>query len=135
MEVCETLQYNPSQTIRDLLPNCSCWIMFPTASSDSFTSNTCEPALIREENGAPVLNLPIPVFSSKRQSTCSMLGFENRFHYRTSGPHATPMESVSDSLVSNMHSCCLLEVILEGSGCSPHVLSCTKEQIAVTHST
>ncbi|KAJ8360377.1 hypothetical protein SKAU_G00169020 [Synaphobranchus kaupii] len=35
---------------------------------------SCEPALICEENGAPMANLPILVFSGKCQSSCTVLG-------------------------------------------------------------
>ena len=41
------------------------------------------------------------------------------------------MESVSDSLVRNVHTSSLLEVILWGSGSAPPLPPCTKEQILV----
>ncbi|KAJ8348935.1 hypothetical protein SKAU_G00275240 [Synaphobranchus kaupii] len=64
------------------------------------------------ENGAPMANLTILVLSGKCQSSCTALGCEHRTHYRTSGPHATLIESVSDSLVRNMHTSSPLEVIM-----------------------
>ncbi|KAJ8356578.1 hypothetical protein SKAU_G00193720 [Synaphobranchus kaupii] len=59
------------------------FIPVPNISQDSFTSVTCaqcEPALICEENGAPMANLPILVFSGKCQSSCTVLGCEHRSH-------------------------------------------------------
>ncbi|KAJ8359464.1 hypothetical protein SKAU_G00159890 [Synaphobranchus kaupii] len=40
----------------------------------------CEPALICEENGAPMADLPILVFSHECQSSCTVLGCEHRSH-------------------------------------------------------
>ncbi|KAJ8352103.1 hypothetical protein SKAU_G00235790 [Synaphobranchus kaupii] len=40
----------------------------------------CEPALICEENGAPMVDLPILVFSRECQSSCTVLGCEHRSH-------------------------------------------------------
>ncbi|CAB1457778.1 unnamed protein product [Pleuronectes platessa] len=60
-----------------------CSLMFTTASPDSFTLVTCahcEPALICEDNRAPVAVLPILVFSGKCQSSCAVLGCEHRSH-------------------------------------------------------
>ncbi|KAJ8345989.1 hypothetical protein SKAU_G00301820 [Synaphobranchus kaupii] len=37
----------------------------------------CEPALICEENGAPMVDLPILVFSRECQSSCTVLGCEH----------------------------------------------------------
>lgn len=42
-------------------------------------------------------------------------------HYRMLDPYATLVESVSYSLVRNMHTSSLLKVILEGSGNAPAV--------------
>ncbi|KAK9519644.1 hypothetical protein VZT92_022357 [Zoarces viviparus] len=47
--------------------------------------------------------LQILMFSGKCQTSCMVLRCEQRSHSRMSGPHATLMESVSDSLVRNMH--------------------------------
>ncbi|XP_062273108.1 uncharacterized protein LOC133978798 [Scomber scombrus] len=47
----------------------------------------CEPAVIYEENGAPMANLTILVFSVKCQSSCTVLGCEHR---QTSGKHSEP---------------------------------------------
>lgn len=38
----------------------------------------CEPALICEENGVPVADLPILVLSYKRQTSCTVLNCEHR---------------------------------------------------------
>ena len=95
---------------------------FSTVSPDSATSVTCvqcEPALIREEHRAPMVNRPILVFSGKWQSPCTVLGCKHTPQLWTSGPHTTLMESVSDSLSRNMHISGLLEVILQGSGSTP----------------
>ncbi|CAB1444405.1 unnamed protein product [Pleuronectes platessa] len=75
-----------------------------------------EPALICEYNNVPVADLPVLVYYGECQSSCRMLGWEHRSHYNLSGPHASLMESVSDSLVRNMHmvSQYLLEYILLG---------------------
>jgi len=51
-----------------MLDDVACCIMFFTASPDSFTSVTCsqcDPALIHEENDAPMADLPILVIQSK----------------------------------------------------------------------
>ncbi|KAJ8374091.1 hypothetical protein SKAU_G00046710 [Synaphobranchus kaupii] len=40
----------------------------------------CEPALICEENGAPMADLLILVFSRECQSSCTVLGCEHRSH-------------------------------------------------------
>uniref|UniRef100_A0A8C7F7E3 Fibroblast growth factor n=1 Tax=Oncorhynchus kisutch TaxID=8019 RepID=A0A8C7F7E3_ONCKI len=81
---------------------------FSTASPDSVTSVTCaqcEPAFICEEHRAPVVNLPILVFSGKCQTSCTVLGCKHNPHLWTSGPHTTLMESVSDRLSRHMHIC------------------------------
>ena len=43
-------------------------------------------------------------WSAEIQSGCTGLGGENRFNYRSSVPHATHPESVSDNLISNAYS-------------------------------
>lgn len=45
------------------------------------------------------------------------------------GPRAISMESVSDSLVTNMHMCSPLEVVSSGSDSVPPAPSHTKEQM------
>lgn len=104
---------------------------FSTASQDSVTCAQCEPAFICEEHRAPVVNLPILVFSGKYQTSCLVLGCKHNPHLWTSGPHTTLMESVSDRLSRHMHICGLLEVILQGSGRDPPVPPCTKAEVAV----
>ncbi|MEQ2253318.1 hypothetical protein ILYODFUR_030866 [Ilyodon furcidens] len=104
-----------------------------TVSPDSVTSVTCaqcEPAFICEELRAPVVNLPILVFSGKCQASCTVLGCEHNPHLWTSGPHTILMESVSNRLCRHMHICGLLEVILQGSGSAPPVPPCTKVEVA-----
>ncbi len=105
MEICVTLQRYSSTdhhwpTAKPLmLEDDADTITFSTASPDTFTSVTCaqcEPALIHKENKVPMLELLILVFSGKCRSSCTVLYCEHRSHYRTSGPHTTPMESVSD---------------------------------------
>ena len=74
--------------------------MYTMASPDSFTPVTCaqcEPALIGDENGVSVGDLLILMFPRKCQSSWTVLSRELRSHWRMSGPHATLMESVSDS--------------------------------------
>ena len=107
---------------------------FSMASPDSVTSATCahcEPALIREEHRAPMVNLPILVFSGKYQSPCKVLGCKHKLNLWTTGPHTILIESVSDSFSRNMRISGLLEVILQGSGSAPPVPPCTKEEVAV----
>lgn len=48
------------------------------------TCAQCEYALICEKNGAPMVNLPILVFSDKHQLHCMMLGCEHRSKQKTS---------------------------------------------------
>ena len=132
----------PHQTITDPPPNRSCWRMLQAVERSprrlqtrrgvtSVTCAQCEPAFIREEHRAPILNMPILVFSGKCKLGCMVLGCEHRAHLWTSGPHTTLMKSVSDSLSRNMHISGLLEVILLGSCSAPPVPPCTKEQIVV----
>ena len=76
-------------------------IKFTTASLDSFMSVTraqCEPAHLWRERGC--------------HSSCTVLGCEHRSHWRMSGSGDTLVESVSDSLVRNIHTNSLLGVIL-----------------------
>lgn len=90
-------------------------ITFSTASPDSLVPVTCaqcEPAVICEENRAPMADLPILVFSRECQSRCRELSCEYRSRKRMWGPHATLMESVSDSLDRNMYTSSLPEAIL-----------------------
>ena len=72
MEVCATRQgYSPPDhhwpTAKPVMLNdVTGSITFTTASPDSFTPVTCaqcEPALICEENGAPMADLPVLLFS------------------------------------------------------------------------
>lgn len=54
---------------------------FIMASPDIFTPVTCaqcEPALICEESGGPMADLPILVLSHKRQTSCTVLNCEHR---------------------------------------------------------
>ncbi|KAI4892575.1 hypothetical protein NFI96_008644, partial [Prochilodus magdalenae] len=91
----------------------------------------CEPAFICEEHRAPVVNLPILVFSGKCQASCMVLGCEHNPHLWTTGPHTILMESVSNRLCRHMHIGDLLEVILPGSGSAPPVRPCTKAKAEV----
>lgn len=107
---------------------------FSTVSPDSVTSVTCaqcEPAFICEEQRAPVVNLPILVFSGRCQTSCPVLGCKHNPHLWTWGPQTILMESVCDCLSSHMHICGLLELILQGSGSVPHVPPCTKKEVGV----
>lgn len=61
-------------------------------------------------------NLPVLVIPGEGQSGCTVLGSENRPNYGSPGPHSTLMESVSDSLVRNLHASGPLEVSLKGPG-------------------
>ncbi|XP_019907868.1 uncharacterized protein LOC109616473 [Esox lucius] len=59
------------------------------------------PKTLNGENKAPMAGLPILVISGKCQSSWTLLGCEHRSHQRTSDPHASLIESVSDSLLSS----------------------------------
>ncbi|KAJ8355046.1 hypothetical protein SKAU_G00226130 [Synaphobranchus kaupii] len=95
-------------------------ITFATASPDSFTSVTCaqcEPALICEENGAPMADLPILVFSGKCQSSCTVLGY-------CAGRHTKPS-------CDGTYGCAILEELdylcnLNGLQVPPHATSSDK---------
>lgn len=80
-----------------------------------------------EKHRAPVADLPVLVFDGKIQSSSTMLGSEHRAHYRTSGPRATLMKSISDGLVRDIHGSGMLEVILWGSG-SAHPVTPRKKK-------
>lgn len=64
--------------------------------------------------------------SGESHSSCILLVYEQR---STSGPHGNLMESVSDSLVRNIHISSPLVVVLWGSSSNPPFPPCTKEQI------
>ncbi|KAJ8354561.1 hypothetical protein SKAU_G00221280 [Synaphobranchus kaupii] len=106
-------------------------VRFDNGSEDFIpvpNSSQCEPALICEENGAPMANLPILVFSGKCQSSCTVLGCEHRSHYRTSGPHATLMDKPS---CDDTYECAILEELdylcnLNGLQVPPHATSSDK---------
>lgn len=61
------------------------------------------------------------VFCGIQRSSFTVLGCEHRSITRTSGHYTTLMDSVSNSLVRNMHSSSLLKVILQGSSSAPSV--------------
>lgn len=90
-------------------------IMFTTASADSYmpiTCAQCDPALTCVENELTVADLMILVFPRDCQSTCTVLGWEHRSHERTSELHASHMKSLYDSVVRDMPTSSLREVIL-----------------------
>ena len=127
---------NSPHTITE--PNWSCWTILQAAQCSLQRLQTLlylshvlsEPVLICKENRAPEVNLQILVFSRECQSSCMVLSCEHRSHWRALCPLATFMESVSDSLVRNMHTSSMLGVILD-CGCAPPVPPHTKEQILV----
>jgi len=89
----------PPHTITDPPPKC--WRMLQAAEGSPWRLQTlsrlsraqCELALIREEHRAPLVNLPILVFSGKCQSPYMVLGCKHKPHLWTSGPHTTLKET------------------------------------------
>ncbi|KAL0179020.1 hypothetical protein M9458_024462, partial [Cirrhinus mrigala] len=61
-------------------------------------------------NSVLMADMPVLVFSGKCQLSFMVLGCEHKSDYRTSGPRATFMKYVFDSLVRNMHTNSILEV-------------------------
>ena len=89
MEVFATLQgyascdFHWPTTKLVMLDNVTGSIMITMASPNSFKSvkcAQCEPAIICEANGEPVVDLPILVISSECQSSCTVPGCEHRSH-------------------------------------------------------
>ncbi len=103
-------------------------ITFSTTSPDTCTSVTCaqcEPALIREENGKPVVDLLILVFSGKCQSCCMILDCEHRSLIPSSWSLFMTVWSVTCTPVACWRSFCrtlavlLLFLLTHGADISP----------------
>lgn len=100
--------WHPQTTTKPVvLNNVTGILMFHMASPDVLTPVTSAQCELR----VPMVNLPTVGFFGKCQSSCTVLCCEHRSYWRTLGPHVSLMCS---SLVRNMHTNSLLEVILKG---------------------
>lgn len=107
------------------------------SSPDSFTSITGaqgEPALLCEKYTARLLDLPILVFWSRCQSSCTVLGSENDAYCKMWATKATFMKSVPDSLDRWGSFCREEQVLVSLMGLGPSTASLINCQSSETFS-